>query len=112
MTDIQRLLSENLKRTRNALGLSQAKVAERCSISTSFVGEIEIGRKFPSPKTLEALAEALNLKPYQLFFEDEDWKQFDRFEVLTALSSALKVELAAQVDLSVARFLGPGNASS
>lgn len=66
------------------------QLAELCCVSTSFIGEIEIGRKFPSAKTLQKIANALKLKPYQLFFEEEQWNTFDKYNVLTDLMEKLK----------------------
>jgi transcriptional regulator with XRE-family HTH domain len=109
MTQIQSLLAANLKDARTKLGLSQAGLAERCNISTSFVGEMEIGRKFPSPKNLQGLADALGLKPYQLFFDHSDWKDFDRFQTLSQFSTVLKDRLAADIDQVTTQFLSqPG----
>ena len=105
MTQIQSLLASNLKDARTKLGLSQAALAERCNISTSFVGEMEIGRKFPSPKNLQGLADALGLKPYQLFFDHSDWKDFDRFHTLSQFSSTLKTRLTQEVDQITSKFL-------
>ena len=47
MTIIQKALLRNMKEGRKVLGYSQMKLAELCGVSTSFIGEIEIGRKFP-----------------------------------------------------------------
>ncbi len=105
MTTIQSLLAANLKDARNKLGLSQLKLAEKCGISTSFLGEMEIGRKFPSPKNLQVLADVLGLKPYQLFFDQTDWKEFDRFQTLSRFSQTLKERLSADVDEITSEYL-------
>lgn len=105
MTSIQKLLAANLKDARNKLGWSQQKLAERCGISTSFVGEMEIGRKFPSPKNLQLLSDALGLKPYQLFFDQQDWTKFDRFQTLSQFSVTLKERLAADIDAVTTEYI-------
>ena len=46
------------------------KIAELCETSTSYIGEIEIGKKFPSVEMIEKLANALNIKACELFMED------------------------------------------
>ena len=71
MTRIQEILRANVKRVRKELGYSQMKLAELCGVSTSFLGEIELGRKFPSAATLQKIADALGLRPFQLFLEEE-----------------------------------------
>jgi len=44
------------------------KLAEYCSTSASYIGEIEIGRKFPSTEMIEKIAKTLRIEPY-LFFK-------------------------------------------
>lgn len=61
----------NLKKYRKAKKLSQMKIAEQCGTSASYIGEIEIGRKFPSVEMIERLAETLEISPYCLFLEDD-----------------------------------------
>jgi transcriptional regulator with XRE-family HTH domain len=75
-------LAKNIKKARNRTGLTQQDLAERCELSTSYLAAIEIGGKFPSSKTLDKLALALELKPYQLFLEEGDIEAFDRWELL------------------------------
>ncbi len=67
---LQFLLAANLKKHRTRMGLTQMELAERCNISTSFIGEIEICRKFPSARTLQKLIDALGILPEELFSED------------------------------------------
>lgn len=47
-------------------------LAEKCGTSASYIGEIEIGKKFPSVEMVQKFAEALNIKPYKLFMEEND----------------------------------------
>jgi transcriptional regulator with XRE-family HTH domain len=39
-------------------------LAEMCDTSTSYIGQIEIGNRFPSFDMLEKIAGALQIKPY------------------------------------------------
>ena len=64
---------KNLKKFRKEKSYSQMKLAEKCNISTSYIGEIEIGRKFPSIEMIESICQALEVKPYQLFLEENDY---------------------------------------
>jgi len=45
-------------------------LAELCGTSTSYIGQIEIGNRFPSIDMIEKIAEALQIKPYLLFFTE------------------------------------------
>ena len=56
MTEIQRILLTNIKKYRSRRKYTQMKLAELCDVSPSYIGEIEIGRKYPSAKTLEKIA--------------------------------------------------------
>jgi transcriptional regulator with XRE-family HTH domain len=52
MTNIRAVLAENIKAYRNALGLTQAKLAERVDTSTHYIGMIETQKNYPSPEML------------------------------------------------------------
>ncbi|MCL1812215.1 MAG: helix-turn-helix domain-containing protein [Treponema sp.] len=45
-------------------------LAEKCGTSTSYIGQIEIGNRFPSMEMIEKIAAALRIKPYVLFIDD------------------------------------------
>ena len=46
------------------------ELAEKCNTSTSYIGQIEIGNRFPSLGLIEKIARALEIKPYLLFFDE------------------------------------------
>jgi transcriptional regulator with XRE-family HTH domain len=72
MTNIRDILAANMKAYRNALGLSQAKLAEKVDTSTHYIGMIETKNKFPSPEMLERLAAALGVDTTALFSREID----------------------------------------
>ena len=45
------------------------KLAEYCNTAHSYIGEIEVGRKFPSMEMIEKIALILRIEPY-LFFKN------------------------------------------
>ena len=63
----QELFIINLKDFRKSRKLSQAKLAEICDSSQAYIGEIEVGKKFPSPEMIEKIASALDIESYCLF---------------------------------------------
>jgi transcriptional regulator with XRE-family HTH domain len=69
---------QNLKKTRKSRGLSQMKLAEKCDTAASYIGEIEIGRKFPSVEMIEKIAGTLKVEPYLLFKEDRSKSAINR----------------------------------
>ena len=67
MTNIRDILAKNMKAYRNALGISQARLAERVDTSTHYIGMIETKKNFPSPEMLERIAFALGIDTLDLF---------------------------------------------
>jgi transcriptional regulator with XRE-family HTH domain len=65
------LLSKNIKRFRSRLGLSQLDLALELEMSTTFLSDIETGKKWVSAKTLAQISKALKIEVYELFKPDE-----------------------------------------
>jgi transcriptional regulator with XRE-family HTH domain len=57
---------EQLKRWREARGLSQTKLAARADVNPATVNQIEGGKRTASPATLHKLADALDVSLYDL----------------------------------------------
>ena len=72
--DCRALLSRNIKRFRNRLGLSQLHLALELGISTTFLSDIETGKKWVSAQTLAQLAKALKIEIYELFKPEQNIK--------------------------------------
>jgi transcriptional regulator with XRE-family HTH domain len=60
----------NLKKIRKEKHISQMKLADLCGTAASYIGEIEIGRKFPSVKMIEKIAKALRIEAHFLFVDE------------------------------------------
>jgi len=86
MTNIREILAKNMKAYRNALGLSQARLAEKVDTSTHYIGMIETKNNFPSPEMLERIAAALGVDTIDLFSTDRTLPEAMR----TCRKSALK----------------------
>jgi transcriptional regulator with XRE-family HTH domain len=63
---------QNLRKCRKERGISQAELAEKSGTSTSYIGQIEIGNRFPSLELIEKLAKVLQIRPHLLFFIESD----------------------------------------
>jgi transcriptional regulator with XRE-family HTH domain len=61
MTELQQTVGEIIRRERRARHLTLKELAERAILSVVYLGEIERGKKYPSPVVLERLAEALDM---------------------------------------------------
>ena len=95
---IRELLALNMKRIRKRMKMSQSELASQCGVSTSFIAEIEICRKFPSPATLDKIAQALNLQPYQLFLDEWNWEVRDQTGLIHHIHSELKQRVLHDID--------------
>jgi transcriptional regulator with XRE-family HTH domain len=72
---LKQVFIRNLRKFRNTRGFSQMKLAELCDTEQNYIGEIEIGRRFPSLKLIEKIGKALNIEPYRFFIDEaQDYK--------------------------------------
>jgi transcriptional regulator with XRE-family HTH domain len=71
MDDCRKLLAKNMKKYRQILGISQITLAEKVGCSTTLIGNIEIGKRFPSSVNINRIAKALEIKIPDLFAELE-----------------------------------------
>ena len=97
MTSLRALLAHNIKERRRILGITQANLAEKVQTSTHYIGQIELGNKFPTPEMLERIAASLELDSPQLFsmnsFPTEVMRQFQQgllSDVEAAVISAIR----------------------
>jgi transcriptional regulator with XRE-family HTH domain len=109
VTETRQLLVRNIKRCRSQKGYSQAELAERAGISAGYVGEVEMGRKFPSDEKLEAIALALGERPFRLLMGPEDLAEAMGPDAVYETAERLKTRLSAEIDEFV-REAGPKKA--
>jgi transcriptional regulator with XRE-family HTH domain len=83
---LKQIFIQNLRKFRNSRGFSQMKLAELCNTAPSYIGEIEIGRRFPSLKLIEKIGKVLNIEAYRFFIEEteENMSEFD--EIINLIS--------------------------
>ena len=72
------------------------RLAEMCDTAPSYIGEIEIGRRFPSLKLIEKISKALGVEPYR-FFIGETCGNLDELEETVALLAKLPDEMRLSV---------------
>ena len=68
--EIRAIFGQNIKRFRNRRNWSQADLAEYADISINYLGDIERGKKWPHPDTLSKLAQALGIRIFELFLDE------------------------------------------
>lgn len=61
-----RVLGERIRTRREALGLSQEALADRCGVHWTFLGQVERGRRNLSLHNLLKLAAGLGVDPAEL----------------------------------------------
>jgi transcriptional regulator with XRE-family HTH domain len=84
--DIKNIFILNLKKFRNRRGISQMKLAELCGTATNYIGEIEIGRRFPSLKLIEKIGQVLEIEPYRFFIDDSERKLSELDETIDSIA--------------------------
>jgi len=81
-------------------------LAERCGTSTSYIGQMEIGNRVPSLEMIEKIAEALQIRPYLLFFhEDEDTGERPLRTKRDVISDAAEDELIERLTHAIQRVV-------
>jgi transcriptional regulator with XRE-family HTH domain len=86
--DLKQIFISNLRKYRNDREISQMRLAELCDTATNYIGQIEIGRRFPSLKLIEKIGKVLEVEPY-MFFIDESDKNLDEIDRMVDFLSNL-----------------------
>jgi len=75
--DLKEKFVQNLKKFRKVQGISQAKLASLCDTDLSYIGQIEMGKRFPSIKLIEKIALVLDIDAYRLFMDQSGMQYGD-----------------------------------
>lgn len=70
--DIVKVFGTNLKKYRTQNGLSQEKFAEKCGLHRTYISDIECFRRSISLENIQRIADALDIKTYQLFIDSNE----------------------------------------
>ncbi len=70
--DIRKLFGENVKRIRVAAGLSQAAVAVRMGVDRAYISSIERGGQNATLLSINEIAQALEVRPFDLLAEPDE----------------------------------------
>jgi transcriptional regulator with XRE-family HTH domain len=65
------ILKYKIKYYRTQCGLTQEKLGELSGVSTDYISELERGKKLPSIKRLDMIANALKIDIYKFFIDEE-----------------------------------------
>ena len=70
--NLNRPFGRQLRETRMKAGFSQEAFAAECGLHRTYISQLERGLKSPSLKSISVMADALNIRPYQLVKMAED----------------------------------------
>lgn len=69
--DLKKIISKNVKAKRKEAGITQSKLADKCGLSLTYISHVEQGLKWPSVKTVNKIARALNIPPSFILSDTE-----------------------------------------
>ncbi|MDR1507211.1 MAG: helix-turn-helix transcriptional regulator [Treponema sp.] len=102
--DLKDIFIVNLKKFRKIEGISQMELAKLCDTDVSYIGQIEIGRRFPSMRMIEKMAVALKLAPYRLFMNEPGvtWGEADKTaDFLACMPQDIRKDIIARLNAAV-----------
>ena len=107
---LKQIFIQNLKEFRKKEGLSQLKLAMYCDTATSYIGDIEIGRRFPSMEMIEKMADVLKIEPYHLFKNPQDPNVISDTENIfprlpNSMKNQIRTQIKTQIDQSTSEIL-------
>ncbi len=68
--DMRHLVGRNVRRIRQAKGLTQEELAERSGFGQNYLSDLERGRRNPTVVTLWEIAQTLGVTPVELITPD------------------------------------------
>ena len=72
--DIIKVFADNMKKYRKQNGYSQESFAELCGLHRTYISALECYRRSISLENIQRIADALEVKTYKLFLENEEDK--------------------------------------
>ncbi len=96
--NILSVFAKNLKERRKKLGYTQAQLASKIGVSTSFITEIELAKKAPSFQTLDKLAAEIKVPVWTFFCDYGDQITVEENEKNSVQKQILKEEILKLVD--------------
>ena len=78
------------------------KLAEYCNTSPTYIGEIEVGKKFPSMDMIEKIAAILRIKPYHFFIDrTEQNDDVNTENTYPKLPKSMRNEIRSELNFSM-----------
>ena len=114
MGDITKKVGIRIRRLRMERRISQARLAEEVDLATQTISRIERGAQGPSLEAIGRLAEALSVRPMDLFDFDSSSGRGGEELIREAQLKALRdhEELPTRVERAIAALLGEEDQSA
>lgn len=98
--NLRELFARNFKYYRKQAQISQMKLAEMCETSSNYVGEIETGKKFPSPEMMEKISDVLGVSPWCFLYEEDAFETSNKNHAIN-IEDKLSIEKKEQLSLEL-----------
>ena len=108
MQPSRKVFINNLKFFRKQCGLRQLDLSLEIEKSSNYINSVENEKYFPSPETIDKIAQDLKIHPSQLFLEDgcpENVKLFSKSEFIENVSENLFSSLKSMISSEMQRIL-------
>ena len=105
MRDLRNIFIRNLKYFRGKKGMRQLDLSLEINKGANYINSIENSKYFPSPETIQEIADVLGIKPMQLFDENgclenviEDNREKLKTEIIENLHNLIKEDIKKEID--------------
>lgn len=85
------MIAQNIRELRRDKNITQEDLAERSGLSVGAIKQIETGKRWPRPETLDALAKGLGVPQFVLLSNYKEAKQTAQNEKYPRLELILKI---------------------
>ena len=106
MEGLRQVFISNLKRYRKQNHIRQLDLAMEIGRSANYINSIENGKYFPSPETIEKIAEVLKVEPASLFQKEGKDKPLPKEELVNRIYEKIIAALPDIIRSTVSSELG------
>jgi transcriptional regulator with XRE-family HTH domain len=100
---LRQIFISNLKKLRKGAGFSQLRLSLDCEMSSTYIAEIEMGRKFPSVEAIEKIASVLQAPAHSLFWDAQSPHQ--RRRGAQSIPPVIREDIIAKLPEIIGRFI-------
>ena len=98
---LKQIFIQNMKEFRKKEGISQMKLAEYLNASPTYIGEIEVGKKFPSMDMIEKIAGVLKIEPYHFLIDRTANTDLNAENIYPQLPHSMQSKIRSELNFSI-----------